>query len=574
MKKVINSSHSIPHPNQIDSSTYSTTPATKLSRDAKLLTEMQPMSPHDHPGPRGSDEHEYPGPITDPSSHLIRLQNISIGKVQPKDLALHGTQVQPEENNLKFNFSPETESLSVAEQNIKDDFAILSLIKMHLSSDSPMTYDELQPAVRLTSFFLEGNGERGNKLVARLKILCEHLHANPEMIPEIHSRGLVATTKRLNNTNIRKHDIDIYQTLGKVNRLDKKHTGLAHTLLQKSGEDTWFELLGKYNLESDHDKKIMTRIHSEFLLPQKKTKICPEVGSQAYKAILGAGVSGKVVLAASIKTGEFVAVKKINNMERAIAEYAATQKLLEPKVITEDLKDLFVLAIAYINTMSSERNKSYIIYPLIGEGTQEDFMSAAHSLKEVNKIVFQKKNFEQIKILCRLVSGLESLNMVHPDLKPANILGERLGDFADLLTEGNIPMSYTTAYTIPGAFDINNDGNKVPKALNDLEFKTFNRFSLGVMLMESILNITPGGLFPDEELHLPLTDCKGSRPYTKGFSPELIEVVPTEFDDPLTLYDQEVLKFAKILMSADRQQALDQDFNKWISRIESLRISE
>lgn len=482
-----------------------------------------------------------------PAPHLSKIP-LPKQRINPQR-PIRSSYTQP--NSL--NFSRITRHAQTAAQFIKDDFTSLSLVKMFLPHKQEISQIDFETAVRQTSRFLQSNGRRGNAINSRLLDISQHMCNNPVLIRQLGSLQPHIVALTLNEGNVRRHSLQLEDTLLSMSsRLDKRETGLSHTLF-RSDNNTWFESLKSYDLGTIHDWDAMNQIHKDVLLPQGKAK---QKFEDEFTAILGRGTFGKVVPARNIRTGEIMAGKKVLAVDQAEKEYQAGQKL--KTMVRQESKDAFILVSegARVFGAPSHRTgtrveKAILFSPLAKKSDEFTVMGHNLSLKRAGKIVqFEQKNFEQVQLFCLLVQHLEANEIVHPDLKPENIFGGRLGDVGDVITRGQAYRVHTAEYTLP---------NTQRRPLNETEFRTFNRFSIGAMMFQSIIGHLPTSPTLPASLRLPSM----GRYCAEGFSAaKLSEPVPSRIDGiKMTAYDKKVLQFSKRLMASDRESVRPSKFN-------------
>jgi len=363
---------------------------------------------------------------------------------------------------------------------------------------------------------------------------------------------------------IKQYFCDFSEILPCPNRLDKRNTGLNHTLI-KAINNRWYELLKSYDLSNIHDKNTIGNIHSDVLMPTKRTQL---QFSGKFKSILGTGGYGKVIPALDLLTQRICAAKKIKHMKRANSEFDNSQKLRE--LLTVTVARSFLLADGFSQTIAARdfKQKAYLFSELSTKGDEHVTELKNLTIRARGDIgKFQHNHYQQTKLYIDLVTTLEQHNLVHPDLKPNNVIGKRLADLDDLLYEAGAVKINTPQYTLPKFAAYKG------KVLHGVNFDTYNRFSLGAMLFSSISGQHPTSkiLFQDV-LDLP-RNYNGY--YKRGYNAtQLKKDLPKIFaSKSLTPYESKCLKFAQLLMAKNRTLVTPEklDLYSWLKQLESLR---
>jgi len=500
-----------------------------------------------------------------PPKAIPRQPPIFIPKAPVVNPILFQNTVFPE---AALNLTPPLPTANFAQNVIKDDFAVLSILKLHLPTNKTMTQANFMQAVQATHHFLHNNGARGNELSNRLTMIDQHLRHRPQLIRSLQGNSAIEITKLLNQNNLKNFSLNINHVIPNPSRIDKRTTGLAHTIIQ-TPDHQLFELLKSYDLKNSHDYDAMAQVHQHLLAPQGKTRT---TGLATYNSIIGKGSFGKVIPARNILTHEIYAGKKILNLPSAEKEFTVGQQLA--KSLPANTRQDFIIAAHHIATVGAPQKqsmtkvisppvaKAYVFSPLAIKNDEFSQMEAnLHFRYSNDQKGFEYHNFRQLSLFTHLVSQLEANNIVHPDLKPENIFGERIGDVGDIIKENGKIRAQTAPYTMPSAL-------KSPDQLSGLDFKTFNRYSLGVMIFQSITGQFPTNPDLPPELKLPANGQFAA----KGFDSRTLNIIPLKLNGgTLTPYDRVALQFAKRLMADDRQYASPNNMNlqKWMAKLES-----
>jgi|GEM_PF-3890969 len=444
---------------------------------------------------------------------------------------------------------------------IYDDLLLLRLMR----SFAVHQPNEPQFGLTLIHDFLQDNGvdEREKALSTRASELANILSKNKALATILNNPrdAINLVLVGLGHSNVTDLFPKDWHRFLRIARFDKTDTGLRHTLIRDQSHKM-YELLKSCSFTNNHDKNALLDIpRSALRTKQDKTgKVLKE-----KKAILGAGSFGLVVPGLDIVSGKIVAVKKMQATRLARQEFAAAQYVHNMR---PEHKNQFVAAKGLVTTRGkTAHTKSYLFSPLVLKPDEDKALFqnlAILAPSGSGKIAaFQAANLSQITLFIKLVQTLEANEYVHSDFKPENIFGERIGDIGELVDrDGKIDI-VTAAYTQPGTT------SKVP--LTDTQFKTFNRFSLGVMLIRSLTGFTTGSKYQLMELKLPSTKFEG-RP-ARGFHPAELLILPTRLrfvekkrevsinERQLYAYDAAVLSLAKRLLADDRSTVLPENLD-------------
>ncbi|HCK91867.1 MAG TPA: hypothetical protein DHW71_02710 [Gammaproteobacteria bacterium] len=470
----------------------------------------------------------------------------------------------------KHNLTSTTDSLNTARHQIKQDYCLLALLK-GFDADKDLSHASQQ-----LHQFLENNGTKGPELQKRLTAILQQFKSQPELA-KLLNQPATTLTSLLNAKNINHFRIDITDTIRTPERLDKRETGLGHTLRLNDKGD-WKELYKSYDLSNQHDAKTIKKAHDEVFAAHPLTEI-KEGSTTEFHVVLGDGKYGKCIPVVDIKTGLVEAGKKSSIIDVAKDDYKNASKLA--KLVSDKNKHLYnvpkSLGISVSSKFEMKKGKTPEPAPqslttfALGR-TSDEFYIAEKNIDLYAKKQyesFEDKFFEQVKRLVTLVQALEEDQLVQPDFKPENVVDFKHIDIGEIqsLKDTFKPTGLTPDYTMPGT--------RTKLKLNEMELKTYNRFSLGASLLNCVSAYFASDDNVPNALRLPVTNGFFSR----GYYTEALDHVPEELgytdeDKPVTDAMKLTLQFVKHLMADDRSIAAKIDLNQWVKDIGQARISQ
>lgn len=340
-------------------------------------------------------------------------------------------------------------------------------------------------------------------------------------------------------------------------RFDKRWTGLAHTMIRSEpneGLPKMIELCKTFAVS--HKNNLTLAQYAQKLVrdPERQHLVKIYIDSQEQvlaQVILGrGGQSHGVVLgrriADDVTDGELVAIKKVKESKQ---EKSAENEIISAKAVRRYLQNSnvadvdrhFVLPEFAVHTQGADKSeKSYVVMPL---AVDPDFEAEIKSLQENfqrGSLQWQTAHWQAVQRVIKLVDYFEAHKITHPDLKPANVIGGRALDVGGLWMGNAGRMRFHTKAFVP------------PEALKQSVFRgsqmqAYDRFALGVMLIQSLEGCLPSQLFPSHPLHLRIL-AQGSKHdgvHSEGFSDFVAPSVDPVTDRLYTHYEQVVMIAAK-----------------------------
>jgi|GEM_PF-6214866 len=330
-------------------------------------------------------------------------------------------------------------------------------------------------------------------------------------------------------------------------RFDKHETGLAHTLLHSAGSNKLYELMKTFDQNSYHDAMMSDAM--QYIVD--KQPIPPKANNpQLQTLILGSGYSGKVCLAREVDINrQLVAIKKIVDTTQARSK--ATQELTSvdsiKQHISTDEHQFFSLPSDTIKTSGKKSEiKTYLISQLETQGDVFQQFKAIRQLAAHNSLAFNQQNYAILRRITDIVHVLEKNNLCHPDLKPENIFGNKLGDFGEIWTNGCGKLGINTRLYAPP------EARSLDVFAGD-NFKGYDRFALGLMFIESITGKRPHKFAINSPLWLYFSQSlqDGSRNWHSGYTTHSVPRFDEGLKREYTQYEQAILLLGKAL-AADK----------------------
>ncbi|MEC8010194.1 MAG: hypothetical protein VX185_05425 [Pseudomonadota bacterium] len=461
---------------------------------------------------------------------------------------------------------PRSDSMSTLElegfkAQVHQDYALFTLLKVFLNED--LSLFEAHASVRE---FLQDQKEE-DAYQERLLTLVDHLSQHPEQVSFIKTHEAKEYLDQFHADSFKRADLDTTFIVLQTNRLDKRFTHLDHTLVQ-SDDGHWFESFKSYNPTGNmRDNRLVADLHNDFLAPKGKARYKVE-GEETLSALLGEGAFGKVVPLMKVANQHFYAAKKNIRTLNAQLEFEKGQALQKQFPGIEKFCVIPQHYLEFYDSHSTEgkkqtREKAYTISELVYEDDGADRLENNLELLEQGKTKeFQQENFKQVSEIIDMVLFLESHKMNHPDLHLLNILGSKMSDIGDMMVDSKTfpERGWSTPVTMP----------RVARrgTLTDIEQKTYNRFSLGSLIISTLYGHYP----TSDKIPSSLSLKAENKLIQKGFKKEELKVLPSTFNNmPITPYVKSMLGLAKLLLADDRSFVVPEKLNlkKELARIQA-----
>lgn len=288
-------------------------------------------------------------------------------------------------------------------------------------------------------------------------------------------------------------------------RFDKRWTGLPQTIIRDDATAQMIELCKTFCITKALNTSLMMSAQALVQDPVR----CQHVTTQslspedvAARVVLGrGGQSHAVVMGRRVIDGELVAVKKIKErrQERVsdieMQSALAIRNHLKGSDPTEIARHFLLPEFVVHGQGADKMEKSYVVMPLDVSGDLSDEMRVLSQHFERGSSAWQDAHWETIERVIRLVDYLESNNIAHPDLKPENVIGGRLVDLGGVwLGDVGRLRVHTKSFAPPEAL--------LKSTFKGAETQAYDRFSLGVILVQSLEGSLPHDLPEEHPLFL------------------------------------------------------------------------
>lgn len=374
-------------------------------------------------------------------------------------------------------------------------------------------------AIRETRAYINANSKEGSLLEDILRGIVDDLpnykgnitllkadHEHPQRADRATIRRMVASLiKNVPTLALTDHQVD---DLLEESRLDKRATGLANTLIASPENAKLYSLHSTINPNSRSTPPLISTLYQQLLDTGQQHKTHTGKSTCLTPAVTithGEGSFGKVKTAIDIGANKVKAVKKFDQAYRNRTHISVLCKSAEHEnaamktlkaLLTPKEQDSFLLPESLVEALGSKgQTKAYIMSPLMIESDGEEALQKSFAQSLFSSTAPEANNQLQ-ELMTQWISGVEILekyNLCHPDLKPANTLGGKICDLADLIQyKGKSTLEtlyrgnyiHTASYMPPEYQSETTFGYRSAAECKD-RFKAFNRFSLGLMLVEA-----------------------------------------------------------------------------------------
>lgn len=479
--------------------------------------------------------------------------------------------------------------VDAVKRTILNDVVVLTLLQQFLPP-RPLTDRDMSRAFKRTHDFLKNNGPNSEFLLSRLNQIHQQGPKAQKILIALQQSEPLSIAKSLNAPTIKKFNIPTRLLISDPKKLTYDLTGLNHTLLNLNGR--WVELFKTFDLDNGHDFQVIGKDLAQHLFDNKQAHYIDD-DSAIVSSRLGRGSFGTVIPAHDILTGDVIAVKKMKSIKHYMSNVQQYNNLNQ--LIPDQFKNEFILAKGSLLSSAKKEifdsntatmitpEKGYIGFDLALEPEEFYPLQENQDLKaDGHTEQYEDNAFEQMNLFTNKILLLESLKLTHPDFKPENIFGKRIGDCGDIIKTGTdlaADVTHSPTYAMP---------NLREDDLTQAEKESVNRFSLGVTLFFQITGDHPTQEDFDPLLHLPPNLAERARLHfpegtdyaLEGYKTHTLDQVPAKLykdsTEELTPFEVATLKLAKKLMAEDRSLALADkvDLKAELAHIGTLRQSQ